>query len=336
MSDEQRNVTTKMPVDREYDFEEYRQTDVPKYIQNEDELDRMLADIRMRKETGKLPRFLLGGPTGCGKTHCARYLASHLDVPLITIQGKYSLHEGDLLGSPALVNDQTMWNDGALTRALLASREEPVVLLLDEVNRVRPEAKGVLFSALDDRGRVELDGRGGEIIQGDPQNLIVIATVNEGSKYVTERLDRAERRRFGNKFSVTYLGLIDVEKEAQLVTDQTPVSLPLATEIVKTANDIRTQARDENRSAINAGVPTAMVLSWARTAFAYHDANLDDPAVEAARDAVLRPFYDENRAARNQALQIVKDRLSGIPVGRDAVEDWLADNRRIVKSNGSA
>lgn len=336
MSDEQRDVTTGMPVDREYDFEEYHQTDVPRYVQNEDELDRMLADIRVRRETGKLPRFLLGGPTGCGKTHCARYLASHLDVPLITIQGKYSLHEADLLGSPVLVDDRTMWNDGPLTKALLASREGPAVLLLDEVNRVRPEAKGVLFSALDDRGRVELDGRGGEIVQGDPQNLIVIATVNQGPEYVTERLDRAERRRFGNKFSITYLGLIDVEKEARLVSDQTPVSLPLATEIVKTANDIRTQAHDENGSAINAGVPTAMVLSWARTAFAYQDASLDDPAVEAARDAVLRPFYDENRAAREQAVEIVKDRLSGIPVGRDAVEDWLADERRAVKGNGSA
>lgn len=325
-----------MPVDREYDFEEYHQTDVPRYIQNEDELDRMQADIRMRKITGKLPRFLLGGPTGCGKTHCARHMASHLDAPLITIQGKYSLHEGDLLGSPALVDDQTVWNDGPLTRALLASREDLVVLLIDEVNRIRPEAKGVLFSALDDRGCVELDGRGGEIVQGDPQNLIVIATINEGPEYVTERLDRAERRRFGNKFSVTYLGLIDVEKEARLISDQTPISMPLAIEIVKTANDIRVQARDENSLAINAGVPTAMVLSWARSAFAYHDAGLDDPAVEAARDAVLRPFYDENRAAQEQAMQIVKDRLSGIPVGKDAVKSWLADEQRIMKGSGYA
>jgi nitric oxide reductase NorQ protein len=333
MLDEQHNIITGMPVDREYDFAEYYQTDVPKYIQNDDELDRIQADICMRKITGKLPRFLLGGPTGCGKTHCARFLASHLDAPLITIQGKYSLHEGDLLGSPALVDDQTVWNDGPLTKALLASREDLVVLLIDEVNRIRPEAKGVLFSALDDRGCVELDSRGGEIVQGDPQNLIVIATVNEGPEYVTERLDRAERRRFGNKFSITYLGLIDVEKEARLVSDQTPISLPLAVEIVKTANDIRMQARDENRSAITAGVPTAMVLSWARSAFAYHDAGLDDPAVEAARDAVLRPFYDENRAAQEQAMQIVKDRLSGIPVGKEAVQSWLGDERRIVKEN---
>ena len=333
MLDDQRTTITGMPVDREYDFEEYHQTDVSRYIQNDDELDRMQADIRMRKITGKLPRFLLGGPTGCGKTHCARYLASRLDAPLITIQGKYSLHESDLLGSPALIDDQTVWNDGPLTRALFASREGLVVLLIDEVNRIRPEAKGVLFSALDDRGCVELDGRGGEIVQGDPQNLIVVATVNEGPEYVTQRLDRAERRRFGNKFSVTYLGLIEIEKEARLVSDQAPISLPLAVEIVKAANDIRMQAHDENRSAINAGVPTAMVLSWARSAFAYHDAGLDDPVVEAARDAVLRPFYDENRAAQEQATQIVKDRLSGIPVGKDAVESWLADDPRLMKGN---
>lgn len=325
-TDPDETVADKMAVDRNYEFDEYVPTDVSTYVQYEEELDRMLAAIRTRDVTGKLPRFLLGGPTGSGKTHCARYLAARLDAPLITIQGKYSLHEANLLGSPILVGGETVWSDGPLTKALLASRERPVVLLLDEVNRARPEAKGVLFSALDDRGRVELDGRGGEVIQGNPQNLIVVGTVNEGPGYYTEQLDRAERRRFGNKWTVDYLGLVDVEREAQLIAAETPISMTLATQLVETANDIRTQARDGADSALDAGVPTAMVLAWARTAFAYDHDGISNPVVEAARDAVVRPFYDETPTARQQAIQMVKDRLSGIPVGESAVESWLADD----------
>lgn len=324
------NVIDQMPVTRGYDWDEYVPEDVPEYIPHNGEREEMLAEFETARESGKLPRAIVGGPTGSGKTHLARTVATDLHTPLLTIQGKYSMNEADLLGSPIIVNGETRWADGVLTKALLSSAERPTVLLVDEANRARPEAMSVLFSALDDRATVTLDARGGEVIQGDPHNLIVIATVNEGPGYFVEKMDLAERRRFGNKWYVDYLGLEHPAREAELLTSRTPAGSRLAELFVTAANDIRNRASDPG-SAVGTGLPTATTMTWAQTAYAYAKAGMENPVMLAARNAVVNPFYSDDDEERDEVQQIITSHFDGAPFEDDEVTEWMDSSRVYVK-----
>ena len=96
------------------------------------------------------------------------------------------------------------------------------------MNRARPEAKSVLFSALDHRATVELEGGRNEIIKGDAENLIVFGTINQGRGYKVQPMDIAEKRRFGAKWDVDYLGVTYPDREAQLIEERTGIDRPVA------------------------------------------------------------------------------------------------------------
>lgn len=313
---------SKMPAHRDYDFNEFIPEDVPEYKEHGNEQQRIEAVLEQRDETDQLPRILISGETGCGKTHLIRSIANEKDIPLITIQGRYSMDESTLLGHPILVNDETVWSDGPLTKALLASQEGEVILLIDEANRARPEAKGALFSALDDRCKVELDARGGETVEGVAENLIVVATINEGTEYAVQEMDAAEKRRFGNKYEVQYLGLTHADKETDLVTERTPASQAVAEQLVDAANAVRREA-DKSDSGIGAGIPTSNVITWAQTAYAYNQADVDNPVVEAARDAIVKPMYEDRE--KDSVLNTIRDYTDGAPFDDDEFKDWKND-----------
>jgi nitric oxide reductase NorQ protein len=312
------------PVDRDYDWDDYVPTDVAEYLPHNGELSRIEALIDTRHETGNLARFLVGGPTGCGKTTLAEYVAAKNGWPLITVQGRYSMYDVDLLGQSIISGDSTRWIDGPITKALLASQERPVILLVDEANRARPEAASVLFSALDHRASVTLDERGGERIEGDPMNLITFATINEGRDYFVEEMDAAVKRRYGTKFEVDYLGMNYPEREAEMIADRTPASKPLARHLVDTANNIRDLARNDNDSNLSLGVPTSSMLAWANTAYAYHTTGVTNAVVEAAKDALVTPMYD-HPDDRDEVLTIIRSHLDGAPFPEEDVQRWDDD-----------
>lgn len=267
--------------------------DVPTYRQAESELDEIEAVIETREVTGQLPRFQISGPTGCGKTTLAEYLAADREAPMITIQCNYALRGAELLGTPQIVGGDVMWVDGPLTRALLASREREVVVLIDEVTRATARSKGTLFPALDHRAEVKIKPRGNELISGVAEDMITVATMNEGQDYETEALDAAEERRLGLKWELPYLGQHSPDLEAELVAAKTPMLADDARVLVDAANVIRSAAEDESEPRITRGVPTPAVISWAQTSFAFAEHGHEDPVGRAMQAAVVKPVYDE-------------------------------------------
>lgn len=320
---ESSEVGTKLPVKRDYDFDSMKPSDLPEYMEHDNELTRILADLKHRENSGSMPRYLIGGPTGAGKTHLARAVAKERGCPIFTIQGKYSMDEADLLGTPMLIDGQTVWSDGPLTKALLASQEGEVVLLMDELNRAPPESKGILFSVLDDRCRVELDARGGEVIEGKPENLIVIGTMNEGTDYETQPLDLAEKRRFGTRWDIDHLGKNHPEKEAEIIYTRTPAPEPVAERMVKIANKLRDKSVMDT-SVVPRGVPTANLISWARLAYSYKEEGVQNTIVEAAEDALTKPLYD-GRKERQEVLEVIKDYADGAPFEEEGFKNWIEE-----------
>jgi len=103
----------------------YALLDEPYYLPVADEVELFRAAYQQR-----LP-VLLKGPTGCGKTRFVEYMAHQLyrgefsnderqtiSNPLQTVSCHEDLSATDLVGRFLLQGEETVWQDGPLTRAV--------------------------------------------------------------------------------------------------------------------------------------------------------------------------------------------------------------------------
>lgn len=338
-----------MPANRNYDWDnsDYK-PDPADYYSSDGELERLMAQIEHRETTNSPVRALVSGPTGSGKTTLAQSLAAWLDgkedTSYFSIQFSKDMNDGDLVGVPNLGGDKTVWVDGVLSKAFLAASEDghgdsrTVVLHLDELNRAPPHVHNALFEALDHRGAIRLDGpRGGELIEADPLDIIVIATINEGAEYHgTNHMDLAAKSRFTAKFEVDYLAhftddgaLVGVDDEAKLLVDDHDIPVPLARSMVEAAAEVRRDADDDSNMNVEWGIPTRALKAWAGFAKSYDLAELNNPVMQAAEDAIIGNLYDGPNSgdAQRAVRTTLESFLDGAPVDGDEFEAWNADEQ---------
>ena len=154
-------------------------------------------DIQTFKNVApKLPSeiaVLMRGPTGVGKSHLAKQCAEEIGLPFIDVRGS-TMSEGDVGGYPDI---EGMKETGVMTFCMpswfIRATKEPVVLMLDEVNRSLPGVQQSFFQLVLDR---EL----GNDKEGNPHKLHpetrVYAAVNHGAEYDVNEMDPALLRRF--------------------------------------------------------------------------------------------------------------------------------------------
>lgn len=145
---------------------------------------------------GKLPAeiaILMRGPTGVGKSQMARALADELALPFIDVRGS-TMDESQVSGIPDF---ETSKSAGVATFCLpsfyVRACREPVVLMLDELNRSMPQVMQSFF-------QIVLDRELGNNVDGEPLRLHpetrVVAAVNWGNEYDVNDMDPALLRRF--------------------------------------------------------------------------------------------------------------------------------------------
>jgi len=154
-------------------------------------------DIKTFKQiVTKLPpeiAVLMRGPTGVGKSFLAKQAAEALDLPYIDVRGS-TMSEGDAGGYPDI---EGMKKNGIMTFCMpswfVRGCREPVVIMLDELNRSLAGVQQSFFQLVLDR---EL----GNDEDGVPYKLHpetrVFAAVNHGSEYDVNDMDPALLRRF--------------------------------------------------------------------------------------------------------------------------------------------
>ncbi|PID40028.1 MAG: AAA family ATPase [Proteobacteria bacterium] len=248
---------------------DYTIKDEPYYLETHDEITIFEAAAASR-----LP-LILKGPTGCGKTRFVEYMAYRLKRPLITVACHEDLFASDLIGRYLLKNDETVWVDGPLTRAVRMG----AICYLDEVVEARKDTTVVIHPLTDNRRTLSIEKKG-EVVPAHDDFLMVIS-YNPGYQSVLKDLKQSTRQRFV-ALSFDYPG---PEDEARIVATEAEVDMDTASRLVTLAAKIR----NIREHGLTEGASTRLLI---------YAASLIRQGVDfkrACTAALLHPLTDDDR-----------------------------------------
>lgn len=221
----------------------------PYYLPLHDEVDVFRAAYDAR-----LP-ILLKGPTGCGKTRFVEHMAwrlyrhespNELDVPLLTISCHEDLTATDMVGRFLLKGDETIWQDGPLTRAVRSG----AICYLDEIVEARKDTTVLIHSLTDHRRLLPID-KTGELLQAHPDFLLVIS-YNPGYQSVLKDLKTSTRQRF---VSLAF-DYPDEAREAAIIAHEAGIDATLAERLAV----IGAKVRNLREHGFEEGVSTRLLI----------------------------------------------------------------------------
>jgi nitric oxide reductase NorQ protein len=244
-------------------------TKAPFYLASENEIPLFEAAYDAR-----LP-VMIKGPTGCGKTRFVEFMAHRLNQSLITVACHEDLFASDLIGRYLLKNDETVWVDGPLTRAVRIG----AICYLDEIVEARKDTTVVIHPLSDSRRTLSIDKKGEELC-AHPDFMLVIS-YNPGYQSVLKDLKQSTRQRFiALDFDYPH-----TENETEIVAHEGGVDRETAQKLVSLAQKIR----NIREQGLTEGASTRLLI---------HAAHLicrQIPATTACRTAICRPLTDDDR-----------------------------------------
>jgi MoxR-like ATPase len=249
--------------------------------------------------------LLVEGPAGVGKTELAKAVARATGAELVRLQCYEGLDEAralyewnykkQLLRIQSFQGDDSTWSEThddifseefLLTRPLLTaiSREEPTVLLIDEVDKTDVEVEGLLLEVLSDF-QVTIPELGTVVAVRRP---LVVLTSN-ASRELSEALKR--------RCLYLHLDYPDAAREREIVLSQVPeLETKVAEQLVATIGRLR-------ELELKKAPSIAESVDWARTLIALEIHDLDDKAVDDTLGVVLKHSSDQARAVRELRLR---------------------------------
>ena len=202
----------------------------------------------------RLP-VLLKGPTGCGKTRFVEHMTWRIHGPgdadggdgrLVTVSCHEDLTGTDLVGRFLLKGDETVWQDGPLTRAV----REGAICYLDEIVEARKDTT-VLIHSLTDHRRVLPVDKTGELVAAHDDFLLVIS-YNPGYQSLLKDLKTSTRQRF---VSLTFDYPAEAQ-EAEIIAHESAVPADVAERLAV----IGAKVRNLREHGFREGVSTRLLI----------------------------------------------------------------------------
>ena len=265
-----------------------------------------LADPALATTTflaGRLEKpLLVEGPAGVGKTELAKAVSRATGAELVRLQCYEGLDEARALyewnykkqllriqaggeESWDATHDDIFTDEFLLTRPLLTAirREEPTVLLVDEVDKTDVEVEGLLLEILSD-------------FQVTIPELGTVAAVRRPYVVLTSNASRELSEALKRRCLYLHLDYPDAEREREIVTGQVPdLDRRIAERLVDTVGRLRDL---ELRKAPS----IAESVDWARTLVALEVDTLDEATIARTLGAVLKHASDTERAVKELGL----------------------------------
>ena len=256
--------------------------------------------------------LLVEGPAGVGKTELAKAVSRATGAGLVRLQCYEGLDEARALyewnykkqllyiqaaaatsaGPQAppqpqdLLDHEIFTDEFLLTRPLLTAirREEPTVLLVDEVDKTDVEVEGLLLEILSDF-QVTIPELGTLAARRRP---FVVLTSN-----ATRELSEALKRRC----LYLHLDYPDADRERAIVSSQVPdLEEKVARQLVASVGRLR-------ELELKKAPSIAESVDWARTLVALEIRDLDEKVVVDTLGVVLKHASDHERAIRELRLR---------------------------------
>lgn len=172
---------------------------------------------------------LLKGPTGAGKSRFVEYMASKLNLELITVACHEETSAVDLIGRYIIKGADTVWQDGPMTTAI----RKGMILYLDEFVEARPDTLVAVHSVTDHRRELYID-RLNEKVKA-VETFLLVASFNPGYQRGWKELKPSTRQRF---ISLHFDYPVS-EVETEIVASETGLKEDESSKLVKLAGKIR-------------------------------------------------------------------------------------------------
>ncbi|MDQ1437446.1 MAG: hypothetical protein QOK43_1075 [Acidimicrobiaceae bacterium] len=242
---------------------------------------------------------LVEGPAGTGKTQLAKSVAEMTGARLIRLQCYEGLDESKALyewnykkqllriqveresSTWQEIEDDIFTEDFLLTRPLLEAirADDPVVLLIDEVDRVEVETEALLLEILSDY-QVSIPELGTVVAKQIP---LVFLTSNN-----TRELSEALKRRC----LYLHVDYPTLEREKEIVTTRVPdISEHLADQVVRIVRSIR-------QLELKKAPSVSETLDWARTLVLLGIQNVDADQAKETLHILLKYQSDIAKATK--------------------------------------
>ncbi|GAA4475777.1 MoxR family ATPase [Rhodococcus olei] len=246
--------------------------------------------------------LLIEGPAGVGKTELSRAVAQTSGAELVRLQcyegvdESRALYEWNHAKQILRIQSSTenSWEDTKqdvfaeeflLARPLLTAirREDPTVLLIDEVDKADVEIEGLLLEVLSDFA-VTVPELGTITATRKPFTVLT----SNGTRELSEALKR--------RCLFLHLDFPDADLERRILASRVP-ELPeaIAEQLVRTVRVLRGMQLKKLPSV-------AETIDWGRTLLALGMDTLDDDAIRATLGVVLKHQSDQQRAAAELRL----------------------------------
>jgi MoxR-like ATPase len=262
--------------------------------------DSIATIVHLADRLGK--PLLVEGPAGVGKTELAKAVSASLGMPLVRLQCYEGVDETKALyewnykkqllriqagqgGSWDELSDDIFDEEFLLERPVLKALRsgEPVVLLIDEIDKLDFEAEALLLEVLSD-WQITIPEMGTISAQTDP--YVVLTSNNE------RELSEALKRRC----LYLYLDYPDIEREKAIVLARVPeLSETLAEQVVRLVRSIR-------ELELKKAPSIAETLDWARTLLHLSITTLDQDTLKRTMPVLLKYQSDITKATDHLQL----------------------------------